>query len=196
MPNLKGLTFKKTDVSQIINLEDIFGVSFAGEKSLRLAIAQKVIDHIVKRTESGESAFGGSFKPYSQDYKNTADFKLLKSGDNVDMKLTGAMLNDINLLSDSANTIRIGFEDELEKLKAFNHNTGDTVPRRQFFGISEREVKEVVMEDFSDDIARLEGRDPAKQTVKEIMEQGVLRKALDILNNQDNDFVFNTIEDL
>lgn len=196
MANLKGLTLKKSDVSQVINLEDLFGVSFSGEKSLRLAIAQKVIDHIVKRTEEGSSVFGGGFKPYSEDYKNTAEFKLLKDGDTVNMKLTGSMLNDINLLSDSANTIRIGFEDETEILKAFNHNTGDTVPRRAFFGVTEKEAKEIILEDFSAEIARLKGNDPAKQTVKEIMEQGVLKKALEILNSKDANLIFNTIEDL
>lgn len=194
MSKLKGLTLKKNDVSQIINLEEIFGVSFAGNKALRQAIAQKVIDHIVERTQSGIPVTGGGFKPYSKEYKESAEFKLLKDGSTVDMTLTGAMLNDIDVLSDSANTIRIGFQDTTEKLKAFNHNTGDTLPKRPFFGVTQEEVRKVVGEEFKDEIKRLRGEDPARLTAQEIMDRGVLRTALEILN--DEDFSFATIEDL
>ena len=201
MANLKGLTLKKNDVSQVINLEEIFGVSFAGQKALRQAIAQKVIDHIVERTQSGVPVTGDGFKPYSKEYKESAEFKLLKDGSTVDMTLTGAMLNDIDLLSDSSNTIRVGFQDTTEKLKAFAHNTGyeghPTIkngPKRRFFGVTQEEVRKVVGEEFKDEIRKLRGEDPSRQTAQEIMDRGVLQTALEILN--DPDFSFATIEDL
>lgn len=169
---IKGLTLKVDDVSQTINLEEILGVSFVGEKALRLAIAQAVVDHIVKRTQSGKSVNGGGFKPYSKEYKDSTEYKLLKESDKVNMTLTGAMLDDIDLLKDGPNTIRIGFRDETETAKAFNHNTGDTMPvKREFFGITQAELKSLVKEQFGAEIRELKTGFTGRKTVAEIIRQ-------------------------
>ena len=34
----------------------------------------------------------------------------------------------------------------LQTKKSFNHDTGDTLPRREFFGITEAEAKEIARE--------------------------------------------------
>lgn len=176
--SLKGLTLKKSDVSQTINLEELFGVSFRGERELRLAIAQKIIDHIKERTESGKTVSGGSFAPYSKEYKKTTIFSLLKSGNTPDLTLTGNMLASIDVLGEGPNTIRIGFGDETERLKAFNHNTGDTVPRRPFFGVSKEEAKKVVLEEFKEEIDRLKGKESGL-TVADLINNGKLLGAYD-----------------
>ncbi len=174
---VKGLTLTKSDVSQTINLEDVLGVSFVGEKALRLSIAQAVIDYIVERTQDGKALNGGSFKPYSKDYKESTAFNLLKDSSEVNMTLTGSMLGSIDVLSDGPNTIRIGFRDTKEKLKAFNHNTGDTLPKRPFFGVTQKEVKELIEDQFSSELNKLrsgETDSEAKLTVREILSAGAV----------------------
>lgn len=191
--SLKGLTLKKSDVSQTINLEELFGVSFRGERELRLAIAQKIIDHIKERTESGKTVSGGSFAPYSKEYKNTTIYSLLKSGNTPDLTLTGNMLASMDVLGEGPNTVRIGFGDELERLKAFNHNTGDTVPKRPFFGVSKDEAKRVVLDEFGEEIDRLKGKSSGL-TIADLMEQGKLLGAYD--QAKALSIAFNTMDDL
>lgn len=191
--SLKGLTLKKSDVSQTINLEELFGVSFRGERELRLAIAQKIIDHIKERTESGKTVSGGSFAPYSKEYKKTTIFNLLKSGTTPDLTLTGNMLASMDVLGEGPNTVRIGFGDELERLKAFNHNTGDTVPRRPFFGVSKDEAKRIVLDEFKEEIDRLKGKSSGL-TVADLIEQGKLLGAHD--QAKALSIAFNTMDDL
>jgi len=193
MSSLKGLTLKKSDVSQTINLEELLGVSFRGERELRLAIAQRIIDHIKERTESGETVRGGSFAPYSKEYKKSTVFQLLKDGSKVNMTLTGNMLSSMDVLADGPNTIRIGFADEQERLKAFNHNTGDTLPKRPFFGVTTKEAKEVILKDFEDEIEKLKGNDD-KATVQDLIDSGKLLGAYD--QAKALEIVFNTMDDL
>lgn len=191
--SIKGLTLKKSDVSQTINLEELFGVSFRGERELRLAIAQKIIDHIKERTEKGKSINGGGFAPYSKEYKKTTIFQLLKDGTTPDLTLTGNMLASMDVLGEGPNTVRIGFEDEKEKLKAFNHNTGDTVPKRPFFGVTKDEAKRVVLDEFKEEIDRLKGKESGL-TVADLMEQGKLLGAHD--QAKALSLLFSTVDDL
>ncbi len=171
---IKGLTLKVNDVSQTINLEEILGVSFVGEKALRLAIAQAVVDHIVKRTQDGKNVYGGDLKgPYSDEYQESTVYKLLKDSDDVNMTLTGSMLDDISIIKDSPTSLIIGFKDKKEKAKAFNHNTGDTkgMPKREFFGITQAQVKQIVKENFETEVRELKTGFKGRKTVAEIIRQ-------------------------
>lgn len=190
---VKGLTLSKSDVSQTINLEELLGVSFRGKKDLRLAIAQAVIDAIVERTEKGKDISGNEFAKYSKDYKASTTFKLLKDSTKPNMTLTGAMLASIDVLGDGPNTIRIGYRDNEETLKAFNHNTGDTVPARKFFGMTQKQVKELISSEFKDEIASLKGRDPERQTVADILARGFVASDTNAANQLL--LTFNTLED-
>lgn len=189
MAKLKGLTLSKTNVSQTLNLEEILGVSFRGEKDLRLAIAQAVIDYIATRTQDKNVDVNGRpLKDYSKKYIESSVFQLLKDGKTPDMTLTGSMLSNMDVLADGPNTVVIGFTDREEKLKAYNHNVGDTLPKRSFFGVTNKEVKELVTKEFGDELARIKGRDPRKKSVQDILAQGVLVEA-------NNVRIFQTLED-
>lgn len=154
-------TFKKTKVSQTINLKEEFGVDLRGMNSLKEAIGGAIIERIRQRTESGN---GMSFKsngsgnpvklkaPYSKEYADSLDFKAFgKSRGKVNMKLTGDMLGLMDVTKIDGNKITIGWTDSEENAKAFNHSTGDTVPRRPFFGVSKKELQEIKKE-FSSEI--------------------------------------------
>lgn len=141
-----SINLKKSKVSQTIDLKELFGISLRGRDELKQAIGQAMIDKIIKRTESGK-AIGGKKdlkKPYSKSYANSLDFKAFgKSKNNVNMKLTGDMLGSIDITEVSGNKITIGFDGEEENAKAYNHNVGDTVPKRPFFGLNKSELADV-----------------------------------------------------
>lgn len=154
-------TFKKSKVKQTINLKDEFGVDLRGLNSLKEAIGGAIIERIRSRTQAGQGvsfSAGGSGRPvklkapYSKEYADSLDFKAFgKSRGKVDMKLTGDMLGLMDVIQIEGNKITIGWNDSTENAKAYNHSVGDTVPRRPFFGVSKKELKEI-KDEFGDEI--------------------------------------------
>ena len=47
---------------------------------------------------------------------------------------------------ESVNTVFIQMKKGVETKKAFNHNTGDTLPKREFFGVTNAEAKRIANE--------------------------------------------------
>lgn len=137
--------FKKDKVYQKFNLKEIFGVEFGDKPELKEAIAQAIIEKIKTRTEDG-LAIGGKRElksPYSNEYAKSLAFKAAgKSKRKVNMSLSGDMLGLLDMINDTKNTIEIGWDDD-QAPKAYNHNTGDTVPKRPFFGLNETEIREL-----------------------------------------------------
>lgn len=136
-----------------INLDDYFDQPL--EQDERLQFGQAVIDLISKRTR--EQNVDKSSRPlhrYSNKYINSLVFKAFdKSPKDVNMTLTGAMLDTLDIVSSNQKQIVFGWNDETENLKAFNHTTGDTVPRRDFLGLPEKEVQRLA-DDFSSKLER------------------------------------------
>ena len=147
----------KKKVSQTINLRDEFGIDFSGKPELREAVGQAILDKIKSRTASGKgvkfSSSGAGTevslkKPYSKEYVKSLDFRAAgKSKNKVNMRLTGDMLELMDITKNSGNNITIGWNGGDEQdAKAFNHVTGDTVPARPFFGVSKKELKSIKSE--------------------------------------------------
>lgn len=153
MAKLNGLKLTEDEVSQTIDLKELFGVSVIGSEGLKQAIGGAIIDKIVNRTESGVGVDGKKLKaPYSKDYSESLDFKAFgKSKNKVNMTLTGQMLGSLDIVESKGNSIKIGWDDSEENAKAYNHNTGDTVPKRPFFGVTEKELREIKSE-FEDKV--------------------------------------------
>lgn len=169
MPKIKGLKLSQTEVSQRINLKELFGQTLVNQSDLTQEIAQAIIDRIIARTESGQSVDGGKLKKYSKDYIASPEFKAFnKSAEHVDMTLTGQMLGTLDVLDTRGDTIRIGWEDAVENAKAYNHNVGDTVTKRAFFGITDDELQDIKseFEDKLDD--KLQS--PRRSTVAKLLE--------------------------
>jgi hypothetical protein len=137
---------KKSGVYQRFNLKEMFGVDVSDSPEVKRAIAQAIIDVILERTENGLAKGGKrSLKaPYSDEYAASLPFKANgKSKGKVNMTLNGDMLGLLDMIDETPNTITIGWVDEKENLKAYNHNVGDTVPKRDFFGLTKGEIKEI-----------------------------------------------------
>lgn len=153
MPKLSPIKASEAEVSQTINLKEIFGVDFSNRRDLKEALGQAFIDRIVEKAKSGKRYDGKPLKsPYSKEYANSLEFKAAgKRRGKVNMTLTGDMLNSIDIIDMGANVLKIGIDDSLEAQKAYNHQVGDTVPARPFFGLNNKDVDEIKAE-FRDEI--------------------------------------------
>lgn len=156
MPKSKDkLVFNEGEVSQTIDLKDLFGFDVSKDSTIAEAIGEAMLEKIRTRTAQGNSmkftrsgaGVSGKFKSYSKDYVDSDEFKAHgKSASKVNLELTGNMLADMDIISINGNKLKIGFTDETETAKAYNHTVGDTVKPRPFFGVNKREQKEIASE--------------------------------------------------
>lgn len=153
---MRNLTVTKEEVSQEFDLEEILGVDVSNRADIKARFGQAVIDHIRERVADGTGINGRNLRgPYSEDYSDSLAFNARgKSRGDVNMTLRGNMLGDMDILESDGSIVKIGFKDETETLKAFNHQTGDTVPKRPFFGINGSETDELASL-FSEDVEQI-----------------------------------------
>lgn len=144
------------DVNQTIDLTDYLGEGINDRPDLVSLIGQEIIDTMVNRTLKGKDINYSSMTaidPYSDSYRESDDFKIYGKTRKVDMKLTGEMLADINILESDPAALKIGFGDTLQSRKAHGHLTGmkynDQIPYkhkpkpRLFFGVSSKDVNKI-----------------------------------------------------
>lgn len=139
----------KSEISQSFDLKKLLDQDKVSKEQKDL-FYDLVVDKMLDRTLSGEDVNGSRFKQYSEKY---ADFKGV-SRNSVDMTLKGDMLDAIKK-DIKGNRVRIVIDDSDEVLKSFNHLTGDTLPKRDFFGFKNeddlddivREVKRLAQDD-------------------------------------------------
>lgn len=143
-----------TQVTFEIDFEEMFGEPIPDDSDLRGRISQAVMDRIQERTQSGIDREGNPFAPYSEEYAK----KKGVSPDAVDLTLFGDMLASIDEVARGAQSVTLGFPDVHENAKAFNHTTGDTVPKRDFFGLPVDELRSIAAE-FEDEVRRLRSDD-------------------------------------
>jgi hypothetical protein len=137
-----NLTISLSELSQEIDLKSYLGRKpTKSEKASFAALAQATIE---ERTLDGKTINGGKFKKYSKAY---ADFKGV-TRDSVDLFLEGDMLESIGRRSskEKAGTVFVQMEKGVQTKKGFNHTSGDTVPKRNFFGITDSEARDIANE--------------------------------------------------
>lgn len=186
---MKSPKVTKKIIEQEIDLMEIFGIDATDADSLKNAIGQAIIDRIQSRTESGKGLQFGSRgqatevklkAPYSKAYQKSREFKAAgKKANEITMELTGDMVASMEMQA-PGNKIKIQITDELQKLKAFNHITGDTVPERPWFGISKDELKEIGQQ-FAPQIEALATKDLETQSSMKLLD------LLDSINNSDGE---------
>lgn len=177
MSKLQGLTLKQTDVSQIIDLNEVFGVDLSEHSDIKERFAQACIDHVVERTGKGIDVHGRKFDgPYDPEYVESQEFAAYgKQKSKVNMNLRGEMLGLLDVLSTRGNGIKIGWDEALQNKKAFNHNTGDTVPKREFFGLNRAQL-ESVGAPFLDEIKKLDQKTVDDDTVAALSALEIFKK--------------------
>jgi hypothetical protein len=134
-----SLNVSLSELSQEIDLGSYLGRKpTKGEKTAFAELAQAEIE---SRTLDGQTINGGKFKKYSKKY---ADLKGV-TRDSVDLFLEGDMLDGIGRRSskEKPDTVFIQMKKGLQTKKGFNHDSGDKLPRRQFFGVTDNEAREL-----------------------------------------------------
>jgi len=140
----------------------------AEKDEAKRAVGLILVEGINDKLDSSTSPVkGGKFKSLKQD--NTASL-LFESG---------AMRSQIRFESiDNEDIVEVGvFESapEVEKLKAFNHNTGDTLPKRRFIASPNQRFKDDIMDKAIDAVDTIKERSKAEaiildELVKELLE--------------------------
>ena len=121
----------------------------------RRAIADKIIDKIIKRTQSGEDINNKKFNSdssYSKAYKNSKEFSIGGKTSKIDLTLSGEMLNALEPLRSRSGSITVGIpkDDKRNNDKAEGNQKGTygnkrpvTKPRK-FIGLSQNDLDSIL----------------------------------------------------
>lgn len=159
MADVKGLIVEEDLVAQEFDLEELLGVDLSQDESLANDIGDAVVEFIEKRSNDGKGIGGKKLKsPYSKAYTKTTEFEVAgKSPTEINMRLTGEMIDSIDVLDFDGQVLTVGIEGD-QAPKAHGHMTGKNgeVPsmKREFFGLTETEFK-TITEKFADRIDQL-----------------------------------------
>jgi hypothetical protein len=156
----KGLVVEPGEISQEIDLSELTGVDIGRDPVLRRAIAQATIDYMVDRVQKENLGLGRkpwSADKYSESYSKSLAFKAAgKSKGDVNLTLSGDMLSLIDLVEERGSRIKIAV-DPGQIDRAYGAQTGykghpvipEGVYKREFFGVTEKEMSENVLPRFS-----------------------------------------------
>lgn len=169
----------ENEISQEIDLEDLTGVNLSQYPLLMNEIAQATIDFVKDRAQSGFGLGGQKLKsPYSDAYANSLEFQAAgKSKDQVNMTLTGDMLGLLDVLEQTGSIFKYGLP-ESQAPKGYNHQVGDTVPKRPWFGVEKKEFIDNVLVKFDEDINRIK----ENMAEDELYAGAIQRAAIRIIN--------------
>lgn len=123
--------YSKKEVSQRFNLKELLG--YEPSEDQKKLFYELAVDAMAQRTLNGDDINGENFAPYSPNYAK----KKGVSVNSVDLVLTGEMLSSFEESQVQKNVVKIKIAEGDNTLKAYNHNVGDTLPQRQFFGLKD-----------------------------------------------------------
>lgn len=107
----------------------------------------------MERTDQGKDKDGNDFAKYSEEYKNSMDFKNAGKSKNAlpNLQLSGDMLAALKVLDSTRNYITVGFEKGSDENGKADGNIRGTYgkpapvgPKRDFLGISEKDLVKLV----------------------------------------------------
>ena len=139
--------YTKSKMEITIDFKEDLGVEEINDSVIRDQVGQAIIDLIIDRTQSGKTMDGGSFASYSPKY---AQKKGVGVGD-VDLTLTSDMLDSLDIIRSNSNSITIGVDQSDQVPKAYNHQVGDTLPKRPWLGVNKDELSDLA-EAFSSEL--------------------------------------------
>lgn len=142
----------------------------------RKEFSDDAIQTVIERTQSGEDIRGNAFKPYSPAY---AERKGVSRFD-VDLTLTENMLNSVTPTKDE---IKIKVGRGINTKKAYNHCVGSTLPKRNFFGLLQKDAKAIAQSVYDDLISGEETTTtPREQRASEQSEIESVNRLADFLD--------------
>ena len=154
--------------SQVTKILDLMPLGLDKVPQSRREEAQRevidfLLDAILEDTSNQVSAVSGRrWKGLSQNYKA---YKASVSSSNVaNLELTGAMLDALEGVIKGSGKIEVGIFDSNQAPKAFNHNTGDTMPvKRQFIPGPRQAFRPGIMEEIEDILYEYAEKESARE---------------------------------
>lgn len=167
MAKVTGLVVKESEISQTVDLDALANAPISKDPALRNQIAQAMVDYLVDRVQGENLGLDRKgFKGYSKSYISSQNFEAFgKSEDNVNMTLSGDMMGSVDVVEQKKGKVKIAITDESALARAYGHMSGfkghPTIPqgkyKREFFGLSDREIKDEILSIFSQEIDDLRG---------------------------------------
>jgi hypothetical protein len=118
----------------------------------RRAIAAEIISRITERTqEENRDKNGRPFPGYSKAYKESLEYKIAGKTGDVNLTLSGEMMDMLQLLRTSKGKIEIGYKAgdkvngkvEGNRLGTYGQSK-QVAPKRDFLGITQKELKDIL----------------------------------------------------
>jgi len=115
-------------------------------------LAFAVLEFIRDRTDSGKDKNNKSFKKYSDAYKDSLDFSIAGKSSKPNLKLSGDMLDDMDIISHRKGQIILGYENGSENnakadgniTGSYGRPSGNKKHARDFLGITEKDLTNVI----------------------------------------------------
>lgn len=147
----------------------------------RVAIAQDIVDYIVERTKAGKGPgnqkWSGSAGKYSAAYQKSFEFRASGKSKDVNLKLSGDMLDAIGIISERAGKVTVGVTDSSQEGKAEGNIRGTygkasaiKGKARPFLELTDSELKKILKNYPVDD------REKSKQEAKNVVRAGDVAK--------------------
>jgi hypothetical protein len=119
----------------------------------REEVALEIIDFIANRTKRNKDKDGRKFPNYTKDYAKIKG----TSRSNVDLTLTGEMLDELKLISHRSGSLLIGYDRgsdingkvEGNRLGSYGGSPNPS-KARDFLGIREKELQDILMDYVND----------------------------------------------
>jgi hypothetical protein len=128
----------------------------------RAAIAQELIRYIKDRSSEGKGPGGKAFSgSYSKEYKDSIEYKIARKDGTINQKLSGDMLDSIDILGNDPGRVRYGFEQGTDENAKADGNIRGTYGQsrpipgkaRDFLTLTSSEVQAVLAKYPLDDNA-------------------------------------------
>lgn len=137
---------KKTETSFELDLEDLLEKVPKSERKKALTdVGEFLVEQVLDYVGQGKSPVTGvgDFKKLNKAYADKE-----KAGDRVsNMDLNGSMLDSLTFKVKGSKVI-IGIFDKDEAIKSYNHNVGDTLPKRQFIPDEDQTFKKPIRDNI------------------------------------------------
>jgi hypothetical protein len=117
------------------------------DESFKKLFGSAVVERIIGRTEEKSiDKDGKAFKSYSKSYSDSEIFAIYnKSKYQVNLRLTGEMLDSLTSRNLSSSNIQIELDGDNNRAKAHGHiYRGGNLPKRDFLGLPQKDLTELM----------------------------------------------------
>jgi len=108
---------------------------------------------------------GGMFKAKKEDNTNSRLFEFGDMRSQITFEELDSDHVDVGIFADAP---------EVEKLKSFNHNTGDTLPKRQFIAAPNRKFKKEIMDKVDRGVDQIKEEAKQRKETEDLLVQTIL----------------------